>query len=582
MMHPLCRDMLFGLYGALWRAAAPLLARRSRLRGDFNLRRHPEQGPFAALRDIPVAPGRDRPLRLWIQAASAGEARLARALLPALERAAAEHPRFAARPMHVLVCTCTRQGLDILDDMKHTHGPRPERPARLRLLSSLMPSDRPDIIRKAVRQAAPDAVILLETELWPGLLRAAADAGIPVLMLNARMSKKSARAYGIMRSFWRTLAPDRIAAVSAEDARRFAELFGNPAHISVLPNIKFDLACPAEENSPPQETQIGKHVRGALCPALSACAPTPREIQAEGYAGNGPFRPAPGNAETRPAAALFPTENGPALLFASVREEEEDMLLPLVRALYDEEIQGRHAAIIIAPRHMHRVAAWEDGLRAAGLPVQRVSGRTERTSEEQGMPRTLPADADARFASGPTVRDAGRQTDAGQTDRRPVLLLDVFGKLQAAYGAVDAAFVGGSLAPLGGQNFLEAAGAGVPTLVGPHLDNFLWVGEDVFDAGLVRRVKDAGELREALSAVLTKQVAELYGPGRTGSVAEARAEAAAERRVRFRALIGPKSGGALHSARFALEYLQGFRREGNAEYFPRSAPDPVKNTSLFP
>jgi 3-deoxy-D-manno-octulosonic-acid transferase len=519
--------MLFGLYGVLWRAAAPLLKRHSRLRGDFNLRMHPEQGPFAALRELPVAPGRDRPLRLWIQAASAGEARLACALLPTLERAAAGYPYFAARPLHVLVCTCTRQGLDILADMNSIYGPCPERPAGLRLLSSLMPLDRPDIMREAVRQAAPDAVILLETELWPGLLLAAEDVGIPVLLLNARMSKKSARAYKLTRSFWRTLAPDRIAAVSEEDARRFADLFGNPERVAVLPNIKFDPAFPDEESPLPQGTHAGEQACDTLCPTLSASAPPPRKTQTDG-----PSRPASDNAGMSPSCAHLPTENGPALLFASVREEEERMLLPLVRSLYDEEIQGRHATIIIAPRHMHRVAAWEDGLHAAGLPVQRVSDL---------------------------------QSDAGRTDLRPVLLLDVFGELQAAYRAVDAAFVGGSLAPLGGQNFLEAAGAGVPTLVGPHLDNFLWVGEDVFDAGLVRRVRDAGELREALLAILTEQTAKLYG---TVSIAEARTAAAAGRRARFRALIGPKQGGTLRSARLVLEYLQAYNGAKPRKTFP--------------
>ncbi|MDR2124086.1 MAG: 3-deoxy-D-manno-octulosonic acid transferase [Desulfovibrio sp.] len=569
-MHALCRDMLFRLYGALWRVAAPLLARRSRLRGDFALRMHPEQGSFAALRDIPVAPGRARPLRLWVQAASAGEARLTRALLPALERAASGHPHFAARPLHVLVCTCTRQGLEMLDDIKNTYAPCPGRPEGLRLLSSLMPPDRPDIMREAVRLAAPDAVILLETELWPGLLRAAGDAALPVLLLNGRMSKKSASAYGLMRSFWHSLAPERIAAVSAEDARRFADLFGNPERVAVLPNIKFDLACPGEEPSLPPETQAGEPARGALCAMFSDGAASPRKAQAEGHAGGGPSRPAPpDNAATRPYSAPLPTENVPALLFASVREEEEGILLPLVRSLYDEEIHRRRAALIIAPRHMHRVAAWEEGLRAAGLPVQRVSRLTGRAAGGQTPPGEQPPDAhDARAAFRPAASRADRRADAGGADVRPVLLLDVFGKLQAAYRAVDAAFVGGSLAPLGGQNFLEAAGAGVPTLVGPHLDNFLWVGEDVFDAGLVRRVKDAGELREALLALLAEQAAKLCGPGRTVSVAEARAAAAAERRARFRAVIGPKLGGALRSARFVLEYLQTYDGAEPGKAFP--------------
>jgi 3-deoxy-D-manno-octulosonic-acid transferase len=503
-MRPFCRAVLFGIYAALWRIAAPVLARHSRLRGDFRQRLHPEQGPIAAFRDLPSSPGGDRPLRLWIQAASAGEARLVPALLSALQRVAAEHPHFAALPIHVLACTCTRQGLEILNGAKETSGLCPERPGGLRLLNAPTPLDRPDIMRDAVRLAAPDILILLETELWPGLLRAAGDAGIPVLLLNARLSKKSARAYGLMRFFWRSLAPDRIAAVSAEDACRFAELFGNPEHIAVLPNIKFDLARPPERDDP----------------LLSG-------TQAEERGSRDPLRPASDEAGMRPCppSALPPAECAPVLLLASVREEEESMLLPVIRSLYDEQIQGRRVTLIIAPRHMHRITAWEDGLRAAGLPVRRTSRRTEDTS---GNP-------------------------TGRTNARSVLLLDSFGELRAVYGAVDAAFVGGSLAPLGGQNFLEAAGAGVPTLVGPYLDNFRWVGEDVFDAGLVRRVADAGELREALLAVLTEQAAKLFRTD--GSVAEARAAAAAERRARFRALIGPKSGGALLSARLVLEHI---------------------------
>ncbi|MDR1947188.1 MAG: 3-deoxy-D-manno-octulosonic acid transferase [Desulfovibrio sp.] len=461
-----CSDMLFGLYGGLWRAAVPLLARHSRLRVDFGQRLHPEKGPAAALRNISCAPGQ-RPLRLWIQAASAGEARLACALLSALERAAAAQPRFASRPLHVLACTCTRQGLDTLNGGEESNG--------VRLLNAYMPLDHPDIMRAALRRAAPDAVVLLETELWPGQLRAAKQAGIPVLLLNARMSEKSARLYSLTRFFWRSLAPERIAAVSEDDARRFADLFGNPEKISVLPNIKFDLACPEPDRSSP-------------CPR----------------------------------AALLPAESGPVLLFASVREEEEKILLPLLKSLYDREIQGQRAVLIIAPRHMHRIVAWEEGLRAAGLPVLRLSRR-----KEDGSP-------------------AGR----------PVFLLDSFGALQSLYGDVDAAFVGGSLAPLGGQNFLEAAGAGVTTLVGPHLDNFRWVGEDVFSAGLVRRVSNAGELRDALLAVLAERAADIFRSDRVCSVAEARAAAAAGKRARFRALIDPKLGGTLRAAQFVVENLQ--------------------------
>jgi 3-deoxy-D-manno-octulosonic-acid transferase len=80
-----------------------------------------------------------------------------------------------------------------------------------------------------------------------------------------------------------------------------------------------------------------------------------------------------------------------------------------------------------------------------------------------------------------------------------VILWDTFGELISAYCQARSAFVGGSLAPLGGQNFLEALVAGIVPVIGPSWENFTWVGQKIIDAGLLRV---AGDWRQAAALIL--------------------------------------------------------------------------------
>jgi 3-deoxy-D-manno-octulosonic-acid transferase len=127
------------------------------------------------------------------------------------------------------------------------------------------------------------------------------------------------------------------------------------------------------------------------------------------------------------------------------------------------------AVIGLFPRHAHRQAAWQKRLQGARIPWVRRS------------------EIQAPVSPG------------------SVILWDTFGELAAAYGRCRAAFVGGSLAPLGGQNFLEALNGGVRPVIGPHWANFAWVGRDLLDAGLVHEVAD---WRAAADALVTH----LYHP----------------------------------------------------------------------
>jgi 3-deoxy-D-manno-octulosonic-acid transferase len=79
-----------------------------------------------------------------------------------------------------------------------------------------------------------------------------------------------------------------------------------------------------------------------------------------------------------------------------------------------------------------------------------------------------------------------------------VLLVDTVGELAALYAAADAAFVGGSLVPVGGHNLLEPAALGVPVLTGPYNFNGKDIARRLIDEGAAMQVNDAQELAAAL------------------------------------------------------------------------------------
>ncbi|MCC8195159.1 MAG: 3-deoxy-D-manno-octulosonic acid transferase [Deltaproteobacteria bacterium] len=400
--HP----VLLREYAFLWRLARPFVARHKRLRDDFPMRMVPEawKPPFKT--------------DLWIQAASGGESFLVRQLLGELAVLAGNAPQ---RRLSVLCTSCTRQGLDVLAAAKEqgeTAWPG------LEIAVRVFPLDEPKTIRRALEYASPKAVVLLETELWPGLMAACAEKGVPLLTVNGRMTEKSYAGYRWFGSLWKKIAPARILAMNDADASRFAALFG-AERVTVMPNMKFD-GVPA------------------------ALPPADRDS---------------------PVFKLLPA-GLPVVLLASVREEEEPLLEQVLRYLREA---APEASVVVAPRHMERVPAWKTLLEKVFGP-----GKAAAVS--------------AMEPEGAVARPGG------------AVLWDRFGELPALYGRADAVFVGGSLAKLGGQNFLEAAGQGRRPVIGPHWKNFAWVGEEFFDTGLGMRVPDAAALGPALVAALHEPV----------------------------------------------------------------------------
>ncbi len=164
---------------------------------------------------------------LWVHAVSVGETRAALPLIRALL------DRYPDLPLLVTTTTLTgsRQVREALGErVQHVYAPY----------------DLPGATRRFLQRARPRLAVIMETELWPNLLRQCATASIPVLLANARLSERSARGYGRIRGLTAALLRDvtLIAAQADADAARFRAL-GAP-RVEVTGNLKYDLALPVD------------------------------------------------------------------------------------------------------------------------------------------------------------------------------------------------------------------------------------------------------------------------------------------------------------------------------------------------
>lgn len=112
-----------------------------------------------------------------------------------------------------------------------------------RVFYSYLPIDTARAMARFFRKLAPRIVIVLETEVWPCFVAQAKQRGIPLLVVNARMSERSQRGYQryrwLLGSLWNNLS--FVAAQTAESAERFRQLGVNPEQLVVRGNLKHDI-----------------------------------------------------------------------------------------------------------------------------------------------------------------------------------------------------------------------------------------------------------------------------------------------------------------------------------------------------
>lgn len=111
-----------------------------------------------------------------------------------------------------------------------------------------LPFDTPAAVKRFLRRVKPDVLVMVETELWPNLVDQCQKNNIATLLLNGRMSAKSARNYQKTRSLTRQMMSqiDLVSAQFEDDAERFLQLGSRPETVFTLGNLKFDTALSTE------------------------------------------------------------------------------------------------------------------------------------------------------------------------------------------------------------------------------------------------------------------------------------------------------------------------------------------------
>jgi 3-deoxy-D-manno-octulosonic-acid transferase len=324
--------------------------------------------------------------RLWLHAVSVGETRAAAPLISAWQK---RYPGCAILLTHTTP-TGRETGAALFGD---------------KVEQAYLPYDFPPLVWLFLNRARPSVGVIMETEVWPNLFAACVRRTVPLFLVNARLSERSARGYarfrGLVKPALQVLSG--VAAQTSADAERFARLGANAVRITG--NLKFDV------NAPPDSEQRAQALRQLF-------------------------------------AGRF------VWLAASTREGEEPVLLAAL-----DQLNLPDVLLVLVPRHPQRFAE------VAALIAARKQPWAQRSKPEQS--------ADSRIR---------------------VFLGDSMGELAAYYAAADVAYIGGSLLPFGGQNLIEAAAAGCPSLIGPHTWNFTDAATGAIAAGAARRVADSAEL----------------------------------------------------------------------------------------
>ena len=280
------------------------------------------------------------------------------------------------------------------------------------------PIDLPWSVSGVISKLRPRLLIVAETELWPNFFFQAKRYGTSTIIVNGRISDRSAPRYRRMRFLFRPVLRqiDSIIVQSETDRARFIEVGARPSKTLVGGNLKYDFDAHEAVTAIPPD--LGKF--------LDDCEP-------------------------------------PLLILAgSTREGEELLLLPTLLAVVERTAK---TLFVVAPRHPHRFDEAADVLGSSGLPVVR------RSKLGSAPPVELPA----------------------------ILLLDSLGELAALYRRADLVFVGGSLNGWGGHNVLEPVAFGKPVVVGPYMQNFQQITDDLLGAGGLAQVNGADELATRLS-----------------------------------------------------------------------------------
>jgi 3-deoxy-D-manno-octulosonic-acid transferase len=184
-----------------------------------------------------------KPPIIWLHAVSVGEVLASSRLVEELDRGLPGY--------RLVVSTTTRTGQALA---RERFGPN-------RVF--YCPLDLPWAVRATLNTLQPRLLILAETEFWPNLLSGCFNRGIPVAVVNARISDRSWPRYRRLRRLWRPLLErlSRVMAQSETDAERLKAIGCSPRRVSVCGNLKFDVRAAGEADATRQLKALASGLR---------------------------------------------------------------------------------------------------------------------------------------------------------------------------------------------------------------------------------------------------------------------------------------------------------------------------------
>jgi 3-deoxy-D-manno-octulosonic-acid transferase len=400
-------QLMMGLYQFIWYLALPLALARLLWKGRL------QQG----YRDhINERLGMSWPIsgaipRIWVHAVSVGETRAAAPLIDALIQGGEK----------ILLTHMTPTGRDTGRQLFADHI------ASGQLVQSYLPYDIHWAVNSFYRYFSIKVGLIMETEVWPSLILSARQKSLPVILVNARLSERSARRVSRFANFAQLIYQSftKILAQTNLDAKRYHSL--GLSNVLVTGNLKFDVI--------PHPDQI-EH-------ALALKKQLNHQVQ--------------------------------IVCAASTRDGEEALIIEAWQKFLkskENTSDANHFCLFIVPRHPQRFDDVFTQLQSSFIKVSRRS----------------------------TINDQ-EFTDA--INHGGVILGDSMGEMSFYYALSDIVIMGGSLLPLGGQNFIEACSLGRPIILGEHTFNFQQASADVIDSRAAIRITDIDDLVKAMDLLLT-------------------------------------------------------------------------------
>jgi 3-deoxy-D-manno-octulosonic-acid transferase len=277
----------------------PVLIFKGKLHGDFAER----FAHFDKMKERSLLSGKNR---IWIQAVSVGEVALCKSLIPLLKK------RFPSND--IVISTITKTGNDLAKKIFSKDA-----------IIIYFPLDFSFIVRKAISIIKPALYIMIETEIWPNLLKELSRRSIPCVLINGRISNRSIGKYRLVKPFLKKILAkiDVFCMQDSIDGDRIIELGAQPQIVKITGNMKFDIEVQAD-------------------------------IRKEPY-----------------IRTSFGLKEGEDLFVAgSTHEGEEDMLLDVFKKLSGDFSKLR---LLIAPRHINRISEIEGVAKNNGFEPIKIS-----------------------------------------------------------------------------------------------------------------------------------------------------------------------------------------------------------------